>query len=149
MTGPAKLAEVGFGEACEDPILLQWAEFSPSAADIRGYLKAGQYDDFDFVIFGKSGLVVCYLEIKQRRIKFGQYGDVMFPLRKHKLALDLKRKEVLFLAVTRYACGTVIEVDLSAIPTKKADVTRRDRPGETKPHVFYSGRKLRQLVGPA
>lgn len=144
-----KLAEVGFGEAYEEPILAEWKQLSPAATEARGFIKGGQYDDFDFIILDRRGLVIVYLEIKQRRVKFGQYGDAMFPLRKHELALEAKRRGTCILAVTRYACGSLVEVDLGQPPTKKADVTRRDRPGKAVPHVFYSGRKLRLLRGAA
>lgn len=138
-------AEVRFGLNAEEPILTDWSKLSEHAAGARGYLKGGRYDDFDFLIVGKDGTVTCYVEVKQRRIAFGTYGDVIFPLRKYILGRDVSKRGCTLLVVTQYTCGTLLEVDLSQPPTKRLEIERRDRPGEKVPHVSYSGTKLTYL----
>lgn len=135
-------AEVRFGIAAEEPILEDWAKLSKHAKTARGYFKGGRYDDFDFLILDKDGTVTTYVEVKERRIAFGKYGDVIFPLRKYVLGKKVSARGQTLLVVTRYTCGTLLEVDLSQAPTKRLDIERRDRPGESVPHVSYSGNKL-------
>jgi len=135
-------AEVKFGLAVEEPILADWAKLSKHAEGARGYFKGGRYDDFDFLILDKDGTVTTYVEVKQRRIAFGKYGDVIFPLRKYVLGKKVTERGQRLLVVTSYSCGTLLQVDLSGKPTKRLDIERRDRPGEKVPHVSYSGKAL-------
>lgn len=141
-------AEVRFGLDVEEPILADWAKLSGHAKGARGFLKGGRYDDFDFLIVGRDGTVSCYVEVKQRRVEFGKYGDVIFPLRKYALGKLVSGRGCALLVVTRYSCGTLVEVNLSQPPTKRLTIERRDRPGEAVPHVSYSGSKLTILRRP-
>lgn len=128
--------EVAEGVSQEERILRRWADHHPKA---RGFLKGGTYDDFDFVVFDTTGVVYCYLEVKFRRVRLDQYGDAMFPTRKHTFArrVELERKTPTY-AVTEYADGALVEVDLRDDPADQRDITRRDRPGmKPVPHVFY------------
>lgn len=142
-----KDAEVAFGTAHEGRILARWAASSPRAAGARGFLKAGKFDDFDFVIFAGDGLVLCYLEVKLRRSPLSRFGDAIFPARKHDFALRAKReRKTPVLAVTEYGCGALVEVDLSQTPTRRQDIKRRDRPQmKPVPHVVYEKDRMAVL----
>lgn len=138
-----KAAEVAQGTSQEERILARWAKHHPEA---RGFLKGGTYDDFDFVVFGQNGLVYCYLEVKFRRVPLSKYGDALFPLRKHAFAkLSRAQRLTPVLAVTEYSCGSLVEVDLAEEPGERRDVTRRDRPGRSVPHVLYGKTQMRVL----
>jgi hypothetical protein len=140
-------AEVAFGTSHEGRILKRWAASSRYAAGARGYLKGGRYDDFDFVVFGGDGLVICYLEVKLRRSPLSRFGDVMFPARKHDFAVMARSKRrTPVVAVTEYGCGALVEVGLWQEPDARRDIVRRDRPGTNPvPHVFYEKAKMRVL----
>lgn len=144
-------AEVEFGTSREEQILRRWVSLSDCAVDARGFLKGGEFDDFDFVVFAQGGLVLCYVEVKYRRTPFAKYGDAMFPLRKHTFAASCWRKHRLRLyGVTEYSCGTLVELDLQAVPAQRKDIARRDRPGmKPVPHVFYSKSQVTVLAGPS
>jgi hypothetical protein len=133
-----KDAEVAFGTAHEGRILKRWSELSSYAAGARGFLKAGKYDDFDFVIFDGRGFVICYLEIKLRRSPLSRFGDCIFPARKHARALEAQEeRKTPMIAVTEYGCGALVEVDLAQEPTRRMMVKRKDRSGPAVPHVVY------------
>ena len=129
-------AEVNIGLAQEERILERWAKHHESA---RGFLKGGEFDDFDFVIFDKTGIVACYLEVKFRRQPLAMYGDAMFSLRKHVFAIRVrKERKTPVLAVTEYSCGALVEVNLADLPSDTKPIRRRDRPGmQPVMHVFY------------
>ena len=146
-----KDAEVAFGTSHEGRILKRWAASSPNAKGARGFLKAGKFDDFDFVIFGGDGLVLCYLEVKLRRSPLSRFGDAIFPARKHAFALEARsRRKTPVLAVTEYGCGALVEVGLWKEPSSRRDIARRDRPGmKPVPHVIYEKAKMTVLEGSA
>jgi hypothetical protein len=141
-------AEVEHGLANEERILARWRESSARAKDARGFLKGGTYDDFDFVVFDKRGVVICYLEVKLRRSALARFGDVMFPARKHAFAKQvLAERKTPVVAVTEYGCGALVEVDLALPPESARDIVRRDRPGmKPVPHVFYGKSQMTVLV---
>lgn len=140
-------AEVEWGTAWEVGILKRWADSSSRADDARGFIKAGDYDDFDFVIFASTGLVLCYLEVKRRRTAFSKFGDAIFPRRKREFALMCKQKQrVPMIGVTEYGCGTLVEVDLATKPAREGTIERRDRPGNAVPHVFFEKKQMKVLV---
>ena len=144
-----KEAEVALGTSHEPRILARWAARSKWAAGARGFVKGGRYDDFDFIIFGGDGLVICYLEVKLRRSPLSRFGDVMFPARKHAFALEARTKrKTPVVAVTEYGCGALVEVGLWQEPDVRRDVARRDRPGmKPVPHVFYEKGKMKNQEG--
>lgn len=146
--GSAKSEEVEWGLSQEQRILELWASKSPTAKKLaRGFLKAGAHDDFDFVVFDKKGLVLCYVEVKIRRTSFAEYGDAIFPLRKHQLAVEvMQRTRIPIVGVVEYGCGTLVQCALSRKPAKQRDISRRDRPGmRPVPHVFFNGSQLTVL----
>ena len=145
-TTTSKQAEVALGESHEQRIAENWIDGQMLTNHLR-LVKAGQYDDFDFWVFDKQGILVCYLEVKKRRKPLSAFGDAMFPKRKHELALKIQETNTArFLAVTEYACGSLVEVDLACKPSFERDIKRRDRP-EMKPvpHVFYDKSKMAVL----
>jgi hypothetical protein len=97
----------------------------------------------------RSGRILAYLEIKFRRVEFSEFGDAMFPERKVRFAREVchDRGEYPLIAVTEYACGTLVEVDLRDEPAERRFVKRFDRT-KAVPHVFYSKDQLTVLDGP-
>lgn len=139
--------EVYWGVSKEVSVLKRWADNAPSAFNARGFVKSGPMDDFDFVIFSKTGLVLCYLEIKCRRTPFKTFGDAIFPLRKHEFAVNAAQEQnIPVLAITQYGDGTLVEVNLATEPAKRAKIERRDRPGDAVDHVFYAKEQLTVLI---
>jgi len=149
-TTTSKQAEVAFGLANEERIAYEWLSRQKIEPLLSLTLtKAGGYADFDYWVFDPQGILVCYLEVKMRRKPLSAFGDAMFPLRKHKLGLRVKGlNNAPFLAVTEYACGSLVQVDLSLEPSFERDIARRDRPGmKPVPHVFYTKDKMTILQG--
>ena len=143
-TTTSKQAEVALGESHEQAIADAWAKMQDEDITL---VKSGQYHDFDYWVFDKQGILICYLEVKKRRKPLSTFGDAMFPTRKHHFAQHVwEAHNCLSLAVTEYACGTLVEVDLAAKPSFERNIKRRDRP-EMKPvpHVFYDKSKMKVL----
>ena len=141
--------EVDWGTSQEIRILKRWADLSPTADTARSFYKAGEYDDFDFIVTRDGdGLVLCYLEIKRRRSPLSKFNDAIFPKRKHTAALAMKQQQrIPMLAVTEYGCGSLVEVDLSRKPAREGDIQRRDRRDRPPvPHVFYEKKQLRVVA---
>ena len=132
--------EVAWGESREGAVVKRWLDLSAVAEKCERVIKSSAYDDFDFYCFKKNGGPLAWLEIKVRTIDFGVYGDAMFPRRKHEYAKRMwAAHKIPVYAVTEYACGTLVELDLLATPTAARDIRRKDRPGDKPvPHVFYS-----------
>jgi len=141
--------EVDYGLDKEEAILRRWCSLSPDAKDARGFLKGGTFDDFDFVIFDKWGVVSCYLEVKSRRKKLSSFGDAMAPIRKHRFATYvLKQRLTAVLMVTEYACGSLVQVNLADKPASQRDIARRDRPKmKPVPHGFWAEGQMTVLAG--
>lgn len=130
--------EVAWGESQERDVVKRWVELSPIGRQAKRFVKSLEYDPYDVLVLGEKGMPLCALEVKVRRVEFGEYGDVMAPLKKHEYALQMATLGFPFLLVTQYACGTLVEVDLSASPTVVRPIARRDRPGMTPvPHGFW------------
>jgi hypothetical protein len=142
--------EVSYGVALEEGILNRWATVSELGRRARGFLRAGEYDDFDFVVFGTDGLVIAYVEVKRRRVRLADYGDALFPARKHAFALRATRDHAIpVLGVVEYACGNLVVVDLAQKPAQRRDIARRDRPGQAPiPHVLYAREQMEVVDGP-
>ena len=142
----SKQAEVQFGLAQEERIAMRWLNVKEDPVGST-LIKAGDFADFDFYVVNGSGLLHAYLEVKMRRKPLSAFGDAMFPARKHETAL-LAREigNIPFLAVTEYACGTLVEVDLTDEPSFRRDIKRRDRPGMAAvPHIFYTKDRMKVL----
>jgi hypothetical protein len=138
----AKADEVKFGEDAEADILQRWARLSKYATGVSKWLKAGQFTQFDFAGFSDEYIPLTYVEIKNRRSKWGVYGDVIFPIKKHDFARRLGRNSIAMVGVTAYSCGTIVEVDLADVPDEEKFITRRDRPGTTVKHGLYRESQL-------
>ena len=147
METESKRDEVAFGLAHEERIAYRWLNTVQDPVG-SSLLKAGEFADFDFYVINGAGLVHAYLEVKLRRKPLASFGDVMMPLRKHNTALKAKELgNIPFLAVTEYACGALVEVDVSQTPTSTRNIRRRDRPGSPPvPHAFYGADKMRVLA---
>lgn len=148
MTTPNdKKAEVAFGLSQEERIANRWLNTVQEPVG-SSFIKAGEFADFDFYVINGAGLVHAYLEVKLRRKPLASFGDVMVPLRKHKTALVARSLgNIPFLAVTEYACGALVEVDLSQEPSETRDIRRRDRPGTPAvPHALYKSDKMKVLA---
>jgi hypothetical protein len=124
-----KADEVALGEAQEVPILRSWVKLSPYARGVHKWRKSVQFADYDFVGWTKDAIPITFVEVKGRRSEWGKYGDVIFPWRKHRLAKRLTHINVPLIGVTRYACGTIVEVNLQDDPDDRVALSRRDRPG--------------------
>lgn len=144
---PDFASEVAYGESAEEAILLRWLKKTSFVKGWKVYSKSAGYKDFDFYVLDDAGFLIAYVEVKRRRTPFSQYGDAMFPLRKHKRARQSQLKHnIPFIGVTEYGCGTLVEVNLAKDPSQTKDVSRRDRPGQRPvPHAFYSKRQLTVL----
>lgn len=139
-------AEVEFGVSQEERVLRRWAPLSRIGRKARGFLRAGRFDDFDYVVFGEDGRVIAYLEIKVRRVPLAKYGDAVFPARKMAKARSIWRANKLpFIAAVEYGCGALVQVDLTAAPSGYRRLTRHDRPGQAVSHVVYGRDKLNIL----
>jgi len=145
-----RTVEVDWGEAREEPIFKRWRQLSPNANGARFAAPGPKYADWDRLVFDASSSPVCYLEIKKRRVEFAKFGDVLLPERKVKFCVkEGAQHRIPFFLVTEYACGTLVEVDLSQEPDQYVLIGRGDRPGEKRvPHVLYEGDKLLVLQGP-
>jgi hypothetical protein len=136
--------EVDWGVGQEERVYLAWCERSWLGKQAKRAVKTEEFDPYDVLVFGENAIPLCALEIKVRRVEWGDYGDVMAPIKKHEHALALKERGIPFVLITQYACGTIVQVDLSRGPSKRKMVARRDRPG-MKPveHGLWSGSAVR------
>lgn len=145
-----KTVEVNWGEAAEEPIFKRWCQLSPNAGEAKWALPGPKYSDWDRLVFDKACSPICYLEIKQRRVELARFGDVILPQRKTDFCVkEGAAHRIPFYLVTLYACGSLVEVDLSQKPDEKFLLARNDRPGQKAvPHVRYEGKKICVLAGP-
>lgn len=143
----SKQTEVAWGLAQEERIASRWLNLveDPVGSTL---IKAGAYADFDFYVANGLGLIHVYLEVKMRRKPLSAFGDAMFPARKHDTALAAQKLgNIPFLAVTEYACGSLVEVNLADEPSSRRNIARRDRPGmDPVPHIFYDKSKMKVLA---
>lgn len=138
-------AEVRLGEAQEKRILQRWCA-ARALPESHRIIRSRQFQDFDYLILDERGFPYLYIEIKSRRIPIGQFGDAIFPQRKHIFAKDLlAAHNIELLAIVEYS-DSLAEVDLTERPTRVAMLKRsdRDRPVE---HAFYGRDQLRVLEG--
>lgn len=135
--------EVAWGEAQELDVVRLWVKHSELGPDAKRFVKSLDFDPYDVLVLADKGLPLCALEVKVRRVKFGEYGDVLTPLKKHEFALQLLEMNIPYLLVTLYACGTIVEVNLGDAPLETKPVSRRDRPGMTPVmHGLWKGHQL-------
>ena len=137
-----RASEVKFGESQERQILERWAKLSPFANGVEKWTKSVPFADYDFFGWSKDNIPFVAVEIKARRSQWGKWGDVIFPLRKHKFAKRLSHFNIHLIGVTGYSCGTLVEVDLLDDPCKIEMITRHDRPNMPVRHCFYTDEKL-------
>ena len=138
------LEEIAWGEGQERDVVALWVRRSPIGRKARRFVKSLEFDPYDVLVLAEKGLPLCALEVKVRRVAFGEYGDVMAPMRKHEFGISMQALGFPFLLVTYYACGTLVEVDLSENPETVRPIARRDRPGMTPvKHGLWSGSQLR------
>jgi hypothetical protein len=139
-----KAKEVQFGEGQEVQILGSWARHSEYAAGVDKWRKGQKFAHYDFVGWSEDHIPFVFVEVKQRRSKWGTYWeDVIFPLTKHKFAQRLGHFNIALIGVTRYGCGSLVEANLQDKPTEVVLIERRDRPGIKVKHVRYEGEQLR------
>ena len=144
------LEEIAWGEGQERAVVTQWVRVSPIGRKARRFVKSLEFDPYDVLVLADKGMPLCALEVKVRRVAFGEYGDVMAPMRKHEFGIAMRALGFPFLLVTAYACGTLVEVDLSESPIEVKPIARRDRPGMTPvKHGFWQGPQLRIFPGEA
>jgi len=137
-----------WGESQERDVVQRWVELSPIGRLAHRFVKCLDFDPYDVLVLADKGLPLCALEVKVRRVEFGEYGDVLTPLKKHEFALSMKEMRIPYLLVTQYACGTLVEVDLGDAPKQTKPIARRDRPGMTPVmHGLWRGKQLRVLSG--
>lgn len=134
--------EVKWGESQERGVLDRWCRVSPYAAGVERWTKSVPMADYDFVGWSAAHIPIIFLEIKVRRSRWGHFGDVIFPLRKHKFAKQLSHINCALIGVTSYSCGNLVEVDLLEAPDRVEMITRKDRPNQPVRHVVYAGDKL-------
>lgn len=147
MSGFVMGEEVAWGEAQELDVVKRWSVLSEFGREARRYVKSLDYDPYDVLVLADKGLPLCALEVKVRRSPFGKYGDVLTPMKKHEFAVQMGDLGFPYLLVTQYACGTLVEVDLSETPADSRPIARRDRPGMTPVlHGFWKGSQLRMLA---
>ena len=138
------IEEIAWGEGQERAVVTQWVRVSPIGRKARRFVKSLDFDPYDVLVLAEKGMPLCALEVKVRRVQFGEYGDVMAPMRKHEFGAAMKALGFPFLLITRYADGTLVEVDLSESPGEVRPIARRDRPGMTPvSHGFWKGPQLR------
>lgn len=144
----APMSEVAFGETAEAGIVKRWLALSQHGKGAQRLIKTGDFDPYDFFLFGKRSIPICAIEVKKRRTSFTRYGDLMVPITKHEFAIELQELFNLpFICVTEYGDGALVEVDLSQEPSERRDVKRHDRPRMTPvPHGLYKGSKLNVLA---
>lgn len=146
MSLSAPIEEVNFGESQERAVATLWTKISSTGKQAERFVKSGSFDPYDVLVIGARGVPLCVLEIKVRRVEWGTYGDILAPLKKHLFALELKERGLPYLLVTHYACGTLVEVDLSEHPKEEKAVARRDRPGMTPVmHGLWKGDQVKVL----
>ena len=146
MTVPVE--EVMWGESQERDIVQLWVEHSSIGRRAHRFVKSLEFDPYDVLVIADKGLPLCALEIKARRIPWGEYGDVLTPLKKHEFALAMRELGLPYLLVTLYADGTLVEVDLSEKPQQTKCFARRDRPGSDPVwHGMWKGKQVRVLRG--
>jgi hypothetical protein len=141
-----KASEVRFGESQERGILSRWADLSDYATGVAKWTKSAPCADYDFVGWSADHIPYIFVEIKARRSRWGTYGDVIFPLRKRKMAKRLSHFNIHLIGVTAYSCGTIVEVDLLDDPKEEKMITRHDRPNMPVRHCVYAGDSLRIYV---
>ena len=142
MTVP--IAEVEWGESQEAEVVARWTRASDTGKLAHRFVKSLKMDPYDVLVLQERGMPLCALEVKVRRVEFGEYGDVLTPLKKHEFALQMATLGFPYLLVTQYACGTLVEVDLSKAPKETRAIARRDRPGMTPVlHGLWRGKQLR------
>ena len=111
-------------------------------------MKCLDFDPYDVLGKAERGVPLCALEVKVRRVPWGEYGDVLPPLKKHEFALSLKQMRLPYLLVTLYSDGTLVEVDLGDAPKQTKPIARRDRPGMNPVmHGLWKGKQVRVLRG--
>lgn len=141
--GGSRAAEVAFGTAEELPILQRWMKLA--GIEASRVIRSRDFDDYDFLILTKTGMPLCYVEVKNRRTPLSKYGDAIAPIRKHHFAVELRdRFRIPFLLVTQYP-DALVEVDLADEPAQQKDVTRHDRPGTSVSHGHWEGEQLTVL----
>jgi hypothetical protein len=141
----SRQAEVEFGVRQERKILRRWRDHTRYFQSIHAAVAGPERADFDFLLLDRDWMLLAYLEVKVRRVRIADYGDVITPIRKHHLALRLREHRIRFLMTTLYACGTLIELDLSEKPSRVAPMKRRDRE-QGSDHAFYGPGQFTVLV---
>jgi hypothetical protein len=112
-------------------------------------VKSSPIARLDYVLLDGEGVPAAYLEVKTRSTPFARFADVICPLTKHTFARKVAEKfDVPVYLVTEYACGTLVEVDLTAKPAGRRQIERRDRPGQRPWHAVYEGKQLKVLRRP-
>ena len=145
---PVPIEEVNWGEAQELDVVRRWAQLSEFGKQAKRYVKSLEFDPYDVLVLAQMGVPLCALEVKVRRSAFGKYGDVLAPMKKFEFAVQMRSLGFPYLLVTQYACGTLVEVDLSEAPVESRPIARRDRPGMTPvPHGLWKDSQLRMLAG--
>lgn len=140
--------EVSWGERQEIEVAKRWKQLSVVGRRCFRPVKSLEFDPYDFLILARKGVPVCCLEVKVRRSPFGKYGDVLAPLKKHEFAVQMADLGFPYYLVTEYACGTLIEVNLSLPPAETREIARRDRPGmKPVPHGLWKGDQVLVLAG--
>jgi hypothetical protein len=133
----SRLEEVEWGEEREGAVLRRWVKASPLCIRADRIIRSRPTQDFDYVVFDDKGLPIAYVEIKVRRIAFGDFGDAVAPIRKHEYAEKLwRRHRFPMLMIVAYACGTLVQVNLHEPPAQRRDIKRRDRPNAV-PHGIW------------
>src|SRR6187549_3116628 len=87
-TTTSKEAEVALGESFEAGIAATWVGLQMEEYRI---VKSGPYDDFDYWVFDRDGVLIAYLEVKKRRKPLSTFGDAMFPKRKHEFGVKVNK----------------------------------------------------------
>lgn len=140
------IEEVNWGLAQERDVVQRWVAVSPLGKRAHRFVKSLEFDPYDVLVLDDAGVPLCVLEVKVRRVAFGEYGDVMAPIKKHEAALAWKAMNVPFLLVTAYACSTLTVVNLGEPPESSKLIARRDRPGMTPVmHGFWKGDQVEVL----
>ena len=140
----SRLEEVKWGEAQEMDVLKRWLRISPAVSLDGRVIKSRQAQDWDYLVLDEKGYPVAYVEIKVRRVRLAEFGDAVAPIRKHEMAVSMKRRHnVPMLMVVQYACGTLVECDLAVSPKERRPLQRRDRTHQAPVlHGFWMGDQL-------
>lgn len=137
------IEEVNFGEERELEVVRRWVEVAEVGRKAHRFVKSLEFDPYDVLVLDDAGVPLCALEVKVRRVAFGDYGDVMAPMSKHQAAQPWRVLGIPFLLVTSYACGTLTQVDLGEAPKNTKAVARRDRPSmRPVQHGFWKGAQV-------